>query len=130
MIYWCASYAICGGQSGFVISTSFFDRGDWFFFRLTVQHLHRGGNDLGVVLGFAALIFILVRLQPTFQVDEPALVKKLLADFTQPSPRFHVHPLGTLLVFPLRRFPALAHCQAEMRDTPQPLKRRGFLGQP
>jgi hypothetical protein len=55
------------------------------------------GNDLGIVLGLAALILILLRLEPSFEIDQAALLEVFLADLSKPAPGFDVDPFGVFL---------------------------------
>ena len=99
----------------FEIQDVFFRRHHGFIAGLAVEHLHPKRDDLREVLGVTFLVFVLVRLEPSFHVHQAALFQVLLANLPQPAPGLDVYPLGIFLVL-AAGFPAVGYSNAEMSD--------------
>ena len=117
-----ASYSIvyvCN-RLRFVIRGFLFDIQHRLFLVLLIEKLHTDGNDLAEKFG-RTIIIVLIRLQPSFRVNEAAFLQLCLADFPQSSPGFDVDPFDILPGF-TGYLPALRYGQAKVR---QLLPRRG-----
>ena len=75
---------------------------DWhgFLGGLLIQELKGQGNDLRVILCLA-VVLIFIGLEPSFDVNETALLEIFLADLAEPAPRFDVDPFGAFMRFAL-----------------------------
>jgi len=85
--------------------------------RSAVQKLDHQGNDLGEVFGLA-LVFILIRLQTSFDVNQASFSQIFLADLSKSPPGFDVDPFGIFLGLTLSVLPAFADSNTKMGDFP------------
>jgi len=78
-----------------------------------IQELDHLGNNLRKVAGLAFL-FVLVRLETSFDINQAALFQVFLANLAEPVPGFHVDPLRRLLCLAVPALPAVADGYAKM----------------
>src|SRR6185436_2269513 len=74
-----------------------FDRQHGFFLVPLVEELQAESDNLRIVLGLSAFIFIFFGLEPAFEINQAALFQVFLAHLSEPTPGFDVDPFGVFL---------------------------------